>query len=313
MFRPPADATLLPQSVDSEDVELPVAPVPRCSHSSVRYSTCAIMAAALVYVSAVSGGHIGAAHSVQLEGFVGFAKKSAEHQHSYVQMTWVANMSKCVGVKGGLEAAKKTVHLTLQECTGDALTFTVPTADDPLVRVAGRPELCVDNPGKTALQLWLCEDDGAEANMNIFLRADSLNRTRGTVRPLKNSSRCMDAPRDEIGAPVQMWECMNSTHELFMLNITSLETIEQKDQPVGEPQNKSAGKHLRHAHGKHQSKSNTKDTTHNNKDVAHSEDKISHNKTKASTTTKKPSKAAPEEEEAEGGIMQMMKRALWGR
>jgi hypothetical protein len=297
MVRQPADAALLPQSEDSEEVELPVAPATRCSHSAVRYSTCAIMAAALVYASAVSGGKVSAAPSLQLA--------SAEHQGSYVKIIWVANMSKCVGLKGGLEAAQKTEHLTLQECTGDALTFTVPTADDPLVRVAGRPELCIDNPGKTALQLWLCDDENAEANMNLFLRAGAKNRTRGTIRPFKNSSRCMDAPRDEIGAPVQMWECMNSTHELFMLNITSLESVAQTEKPVGEPQNKSASKHLRHAYGKHQSKSHAKDTTHNKKEVAH-------NKTKAGTTTQKPSKAAPKEE-AEGGIMQMIKRSLLGR
>lgn len=148
--------------------------------------------------------------------------------HTGVTMRWVGNADRCVGIEGGLRAAVRVAHLKLVNCHGgDALVFSVPSPKDPRIHLVEKPGLCVDNPGLTELQLWDCDDTKAKDNMNFFLRSESKDgdRTRGSIRPFKNRSMCMDCPHDELGAPVQMWECVpGSDHELFMLHIAAVNT-----------------------------------------------------------------------------------------
>jgi len=196
--------------------------------SAVRYRACValIVTAAGVAVLARSGSSA-APEVAGISETVGLSKEINSSLTQLVRINWVGNMERCIGVKGGVSAANKSSHLVLVDCIEESLLFTVPIPDDPFMHVAHKPELCVDNPGKTVLQLWPCNDSKAEANMKFFLKASAKNSTQGSIQPFKNTSRCMDSPRDEYGAPVQMWDCMNSSHELFMLNITS-EVIKNK-------------------------------------------------------------------------------------
>merc|ERR1719188_2489026 len=119
-------------------------------------------------------------------------------------------MTRCVGVDGGLEAAESGASLVLLGCAeGPPLGFVLPAPGDPLIRVAEKPDLCVDNPSSTSkLRLWGCNETGdAATNMEFFLQASPGNRTTGSVRALHNSSMCVGGAVDRLGAPVEMHEC----------------------------------------------------------------------------------------------------------
>jgi len=91
---------------------------------------------------------------------------------THALIVWAENPNRCVGVQGGLKAVGRTVHLALTDCSGDALVFTVPTPVDTMIRVSGRPDLCLDNPGQTELQLWDCDAPAAETLAEYLARND---------------------------------------------------------------------------------------------------------------------------------------------
>jgi len=251
----PADLELLASSDMDMDSDSPQPAPPRSGRLPAFAS---VLVASLVFATAgfVVGQHTPSGRrppggSEAPGGRVGLVEANGSLPPTHALIVWAENPNRCVGVQGGLKAVGRTVHLALTDCSGDALVFTVPTPVDTMIRVSGRPDLCLDNPGQTELQLWDCNAPAAEtqANMQFYLLSDGENRTVGTIRPQKNSSKCMDVPRDEIGAPVQMWECMNSTHEAFMLQV-------MKEGAKGEPAAAQASpkKPLRHAGGSKNSK-----------------------------------------------------------
>lgn len=138
-----------------------------------------------------------------------------------VEFYWLRNINRCVGVDGGLEAAERGAGLVFVGCAEGPLGFVLTAPTDPLLRVAEKPDLCVDSPSNASqLRLWSCsETDDAATNMQFFLQASPGNRTTGSVRALHNSSMCMGGAVDRPGAPVEMHECADTTGDLFMLNL----------------------------------------------------------------------------------------------
>lgn len=255
----PADLELLAASSDM-DSDAPQQPPPRWSARLPAFAAVLVAGAVFAVGGFVVGQHTpngprppasDRAPGGSPVGLVVAQTNGSIGAATHALIVWAENVNRCVGVQGGLEAASRTMHLELTDCDGDALVFTVPTPVDTLMRVRGKPDLCVDNPGMTELQLWDCGETAADAhrNMEFYLLSAGENSTVGTIRTQKNSSRCMDVPRDELGAPVQMWECMNSTHEAFMLQIV-------RDGATGKPvagQTPKA-KALRHSRGSQNSK-----------------------------------------------------------
>merc|ERR1740121_961358 len=156
-----------------------------------------------------------------------------------VQFYWLRNIARCVGVDGGLEAAKIGAGLVLTSCAEGPLGFAMPAPGDPFIRVAEKPNLCVDNPSNTSkLRLWNCsETDDAATNMQFFLQASSGNRTTGTVRALQNASMCVGGAVDRAGAPVEMHKCVaGAAGDLFMLNLViEGSLLEAALEPSGRP------------------------------------------------------------------------------
>jgi hypothetical protein len=129
---------------------------------------------------------------------------------------WGGNLDKCVLVEGAV--AKAGYSIIVSPCRDKPFGWIVPTKEKPMLRPALYPELCLDHPSGSKLQLWHCsEDHKVKPNLQFELHAVGNDTTRGTIRPATNSSLCVNVPADKQGTTLEIQPCIqDSASNTFM-------------------------------------------------------------------------------------------------
>jgi len=127
------------------------------------------------------------------------------------EIQWGGNPDMCVLVEG--EPAKVGYSLVVLPCRGKPFDWTAHAVEESLVlRPVLYPELCMDNPHGSVLQLWPCsEEPDAMENMKFGLHAAGSDATRGTIRPAKNASLCVSVPANQQGVHLGVWPCVQGS------------------------------------------------------------------------------------------------------
>lgn len=132
------------------------------------------------------------------------------------EIQWGGSPGKCVVAED--EPAKAGSSLVVVPCPDRPFGWTAPTnKEKPFLRPVPYPELCMDNPKGSVLQLWPCSEFDAVENMKFELHAAGTDATRGTIRPARDTSLCVSVPADGQPARLEVLPCaLDSPSSIFM-------------------------------------------------------------------------------------------------